>query len=417
MLFTMAVLASCSLSSSPAFAAQTVPYKINYQGRLTNSSGTAMADGSYNMTFRLYSAASGGTATWTEVRDTTNRVTVTGGQFAVQLGSVTALSPSMFTSQPLYLEVELPTPATATCSTAGCASWTEGAMTPRQSLASSAYAMNADTVDGIDGSSLARTDVSNTFGFGTTNTFNGTVALGLTNSASKFVISDSSSVALFTADTVSTIIKIGTTSSATLANVRLLTTSAEFNGTVRVGNATDGVDISAANGVLLNGTARRTRSIQLMPEYANSVLDPGSGSSNTGSMTSKLDLTNRRTYYKWTTTQAGVQTYDVVIQVPIPNDFSAWASTTPINVDAYTSNTGTGPILIEARDTSGSLVTGINFTAITPTVANTWQAQSAGTISGTFTPGGYMTLRIRMYTAPGGDTRISNIKMDYLSKW
>jgi hypothetical protein len=198
-----------------------------------------MADGSYNMTFRLYSAASGGTATWTEVRDTTNRVTVTGGQFAVQLGSVTALSPSMFTSQPLYLEVELPTPATATCSTAGCASWTEGAMTPRQSLASSAYAMNADTVDGIDGSSLARTDVSNTFGFGTTNTFNGTVALGLTNSASKFVISDSSSVALFTADTVSTIIKIGTTSSATLANVRLLTTSAEFNGTVRVGNATD----------------------------------------------------------------------------------------------------------------------------------------------------------------------------------
>lgn len=149
--------------STSVGAVQTTPYTINYQGRLTDSSGTAMADGQYNMTFRLYSVSTGGAAVWSEVRDTTTRVTVLKGQFNVQLGSVAALTPTIFASQPLYFEVELPSVATATCSIAACASYTEGPMTPRQALASSAYAMNADLLDGVDGSSFARRDVTNTY--------------------------------------------------------------------------------------------------------------------------------------------------------------------------------------------------------------------------------------------------------------
>lgn len=423
----LSTLAVGLLSTTPVGAAQTVPYKINFQGRLADASGNAKANGQYNMTFRLYSDLTGGSAVWTEVREQTNRVTVTNGQFNVQLGDVTALSPSILSDSTLFFEIELPTPATATCSTASCASYTEGAMGPRQPLASGAFAMNADQIDGIDGSSLARNDAANTFSstntfngantFAAANTFNSTVTIGSANSSSKFVINDNSSVALFTADTSSTIVKVGTTSAATLANVRLLTTSAEFTGTVRIGTATDGVDISGANGILLSGTARRTQSINLMPEYANSVLDAGSGSNNTGSMTSKLDLTNRRNYYKWTTTSGTAQSYDVVVQVPIPSDFSAWASTTPITIDTYTSNTTTGTVTVEARDTTGAVVTGINFASVTPTATSTWQSKSAGTISGTYTAGGYMTLRIRMASPTSGDVRISNIKMDYLSKW
>lgn len=403
--------------SPSAFAAQTVPYKINYQGRITNAAGAQLADGNYNMKFRLYSVATGGTASWTETRDiSTQQVAVASGQFAVQLGDVTALSPSMFTSYPLYLEVELPTPATATCNTAACAAWTEGAMTPRQTLASSAYAMNADTVDGIDGANIAT--LSGTNIFTAANTFNGTVALGSTNSSSKFVINDNSAVALFTADTASTIVKVGTTGTATLgASVRLLSTSAEFSGPVRIGNATDGVDISSTGSIVLNGAARHAKILNLIPEYANAVLDAGSGSNNTGTMTSKFDLTTRRNYYKWTTTQATAQSYDVVVQVPIPSDFGAWASTAPITVDTYTSNISTGPITLEARDTAGTVVTGMNFGAITPTAATTWQSVSAGTISGTFTQGSYMTLRIRMTSPTSGDTRISTITLNYLSRW
>ncbi|RYF28295.1 MAG: hypothetical protein EOO17_05105 [Chloroflexi bacterium] len=154
-------------------AAQTIPYKINFQGRLTDAAGNVKPDGLYNMKLRLFSTASGGTAIWTETRETTNRVQVTNGLFSIQLGDVAALTPSVFTNYPLYLETELPTPATATCTTAACGTFTEGAMTPRSPLGSSPYAFNADTVDGIDGSSLARNDASNTFTVGSTNTFNG----------------------------------------------------------------------------------------------------------------------------------------------------------------------------------------------------------------------------------------------------
>jgi len=388
---------------------------MNYQGRLTNASGAAMADGLYNMKFRIYDAASGGTLQWSEVREVGNRVQVTNGQFAVQLGDVTMLPASIFTNQNLYFEVELPSPASVNCSTSGCASYTEGPMTPRAKIGSSAYAINADQIDGVDGTSLARNDATNTFS--ADNTFNATVTLGSTNSATKFVVKDNSNAALLTADTSATIVKIGTSGAATLANVRLLTTDAEFNGTVRIGSATNGIDISGANGILLSGTARRTTSIQLMPEYANAVLDAGSGSNNAGTMTSKLDLTNRRNYYKWTTTSATAQSYDVVVQVPIPSDFSAWASTTPISIDTYTSDTTNGIVTIEARDTANAVVTGINFASVTPTATSTWQTKSAGTISGTYTAGGYMTLRIRMTSPTSGDVRISNIKLDYLTKW
>jgi hypothetical protein len=414
-LLFMALFFTLIVTSSNVSAA---PGKINYQGRLTDATGAAKPDGQYNMKFRIYDAASGGTLLWSETRETTNRVTVTNGQFSVQLGAVTPITDSVFSANSTYFEVELPTPATATCSTASCGTYTEGAMTPRQPVSSAAYAMqanNASTLDGIDSTSLARNDATNIFA--SNNTFNGTVTVGSANSATKFVINDNSSVALFTADTSATIVKVGTTSAATLTNVRLLTTSAEFTGTVRIGTATDGVDISGANGILLSGTARRTDSMILTPEYANSVLDAGSGSNNTGSMTTKLDLSTRRNYYKWTTSQGAAQSYDVIVQVPIPRDFSAWASTTPITVDTYTTDTTNGTITIQALDTGGTIVSGMNFSSITPTATTAWQSRSPGTISGTFTPGGLMLLRIRMASPTSGDVRISTIKMDYLTKW
>lgn len=414
--------------AEPASAAQTVPYKINFQGRLADASGNAKANGQYNITFRLYGDLTGGSAVWTEVREQTNRVTVTNGQFNVQLGDVTALSPSVLSDSTLFFEIELPTPATATCSTASCASYTEGAMGPRQPLASGAFAMNADQIDGIDGSSLARNDSANTFSstntfngantFAAANTFNSTVTIGSANSSSKFVINDNSSVALFTADTSSTIVKVGTTAAATLSNVRLLTTSAEFTGTVRIGSATDGVDISAANGILLSGTARRTQSIVLTPEYASAVLDAGSGSNNTGTMTSKYDLTSGRNYYKWTTSSATAQTYDVVVQVPIPSDFSAWDST-PLGISIYSTNLSTSPITLQVRDTSNAVVTSLDFTPITPTTANVWQWRTYGSVNmtGSYYPTSVMTLRIRMAAQSGSEARIGKIQLNYLSKW
>jgi microcystin-dependent protein len=62
---------------------------LSVQGTLKNSDGTSVTDGRYNMTFRLYTASSGGTAIWTE---TQNNVSVRSGVYSVQLGSVNPIN-------------------------------------------------------------------------------------------------------------------------------------------------------------------------------------------------------------------------------------------------------------------------------------------------------------------------------------
>ncbi|RYF28293.1 MAG: hypothetical protein EOO17_05095 [Chloroflexi bacterium] len=171
LLFVVSIVVTCSVFAYKAGAVQTVPYKINFQGRLTDATGNIKPDGLYNMKIRLYTAASGGTSLGEEVRDGGFRVQVKNGLFSIQIGDNSLLAPSAFTTYPLFIEIELPTPATATCTTVGCGTWTEGPMSPRSGLGSTATTFNSDTIDGIDGESMARKDANNTFS--TNNTFNG----------------------------------------------------------------------------------------------------------------------------------------------------------------------------------------------------------------------------------------------------
>lgn len=154
---TVSILLACFALFSISRPASAAPTTMNLQGRLADSSGNVMPNGLYNMQFRLFTVASGGSATWTETRETTNRVQVTNGLFSVQLGAVTPLSASLFSGNDVYFEITLPTPGTATCSTASCASW-ESPMTPRHKMATSAYAFqaeNANTLDGMDSTAFA----------------------------------------------------------------------------------------------------------------------------------------------------------------------------------------------------------------------------------------------------------------------
>lgn len=206
-----------------AHAAQTAPYKLNFQGRLADSNGNLMATGSYNIKFRLMSASSGGSNLWEADRIYTgsgtgdHRVQITNGMFNIQLGDTStgvgdpALSPSLFNTQTnptIYLEIELPTPATATCATVSCATFTEGAMTPRQLISAAPYAMNADTVDGIDGASIAQLGGTNTF---TGNqTFTGTfLDQPASDSTTAFQIKNNSGAVLLVADTTNLDLKVG----------------------------------------------------------------------------------------------------------------------------------------------------------------------------------------------------------------
>ena len=63
-----------------------VPRQINYKGRLTDSEGVVF-NGTYPITFKIFSLAEGGSPIWQEERS----VLVTNGHFDVQLGELTSI--------------------------------------------------------------------------------------------------------------------------------------------------------------------------------------------------------------------------------------------------------------------------------------------------------------------------------------
>lgn len=102
-----------------------VPQLLTFNGILKDSGGDFL-DGTYEMTFRVYSAATGGSALWSE---TQTDLAVDSGSFSAQLGSVTALTLPF--NAPYWVSVEVES---------------DGEMTPRVQLTSSGYAYTAEEV-------------------------------------------------------------------------------------------------------------------------------------------------------------------------------------------------------------------------------------------------------------------------------
>lgn len=86
---------------STAFAE--VPAIISYQGILTDTNGAPLT-GNYDLTVRIYEQQSGGTAIWNE---THTGVSISGGVFNIQLGSVTPFSATVDFSIPYWLGISI----------------------------------------------------------------------------------------------------------------------------------------------------------------------------------------------------------------------------------------------------------------------------------------------------------------------
>jgi len=199
------------------------------------------------------------------------------------------------------------------------------------------------------------------------------------------------------------------------------------NMQVIIGNTTNGVAISTSGGITAYGTARHTNKIILTPEYAGAVLDNGGASSDIGTMTAGYDSTQKENYYQWTTAQSTNQTYDIVIQIPIPSNFSSalpFATNDPLTVDINTSDTTNGTVVGTLLDTSGTAVTNWNTCSLTPTVTG-WITSGAGATygatcnitTGTWTAGGVATLRLHIQAPPSGTTKVGDIVLTYISAY
>lgn len=114
----------------PILGGKNTPQEINYQGWLGSTGDTTYGGitDTLGMAFRLYVASTGGSLVWSE---THIAVPVIRGIFNVLLGSDTPIPTSIFTGDPLWLEIQVMTDT----------------LSPRQKLVSVGYAIKALKAD------------------------------------------------------------------------------------------------------------------------------------------------------------------------------------------------------------------------------------------------------------------------------
>ena len=116
-----------------------IPLTMSFQGQLTDGDGNPVADGPFDLTFRLYDDASDGTMLWEEIHP---KVDVLRGLFNVILGSTDPLNLPF--DKPYWLGITIRTDAE---------------LKPRTALTSSPYSLNLPTAGTTgDGHSLDAVD-------------------------------------------------------------------------------------------------------------------------------------------------------------------------------------------------------------------------------------------------------------------
>jgi hypothetical protein len=136
----------------PSHTKAAINPQINFQGKLTNTDGTNVTNGTYSIVFSIYTVSSGGSNVWTETQPS---VSVTDGVFRVALGSVTALPGSVdFNTNALYLGIKV---------------GADAEMTPRVQFTAAPYAFNSDKLGGLASSGFAQLGPSTVQADGSTN--------------------------------------------------------------------------------------------------------------------------------------------------------------------------------------------------------------------------------------------------------
>jgi hypothetical protein len=113
--------------------------EINYQGKLTNDSDVAVADGNYSFKLTLYDAVSGGNCVWTSRgtcgTPTAKTIAVENGIFSTKLGESGDNAITLDFSSNYYLGVTI---------------GGDSEMTPRKKIGVTGFAINSDLLDGLD---------------------------------------------------------------------------------------------------------------------------------------------------------------------------------------------------------------------------------------------------------------------------
>ena len=129
-------------SGMPISLAASAPNILPYQGRILNSNSVPVSNASLAMRFRLFDALAAGTCLWSNdsttcATDADETITLTDGLFSENLGGTgyAAIADTVFANNAtVFLEVEIGGEV----------------LSPRKQIGAAGYALNADTLDGLD---------------------------------------------------------------------------------------------------------------------------------------------------------------------------------------------------------------------------------------------------------------------------
>ena len=164
----LVLVTAASVDVAPAQAAAGINKTLNFQGRLLTAAGAVVADGNYNMRFKVYqdgpgnvAGDTGGTLMWTELwqnsvaTGSSTGVVVKNGYFSVNLGNYCAFSGSScqgntntsvdFNQDTLWLSMDVAGTAVSNTPTY------DGELLPMRRLASSVYALQAENANKLGG--------------------------------------------------------------------------------------------------------------------------------------------------------------------------------------------------------------------------------------------------------------------------
>lgn len=145
-------------------AAPGINRTLSFQGRLLSSSGAVVADGHYNIEFKIYqdgnSSGVGGSLEWTEsyVNNNNNQgVEVKNGYFSVSLGSLNPFGSQVDWNQDtLWLSMNIAGKANNCTSFGGANCAADGEMLPMKRITSTPYALNSGAVGGKTANDLVQ---------------------------------------------------------------------------------------------------------------------------------------------------------------------------------------------------------------------------------------------------------------------
>ncbi len=389
--------------------------QINFQGRLNSTTGGTIADGYYNIQFKIYQNGDGlsvnnatgspaSTLLWTEnyLNNASQGVRVVNGFMSVQLGSITPFGTSIDWNQDtLWLSMNIGNTNGSCTPFSSCTP--DGEMIPMKRLSATPYALNSKLFNGLQSTQFVQlaqgvqTDAStNTTSVFINKTSTGNFLQLQTAGVDAFTVSNAGDISF--GNNANHTIGVTTSGSATLGRNLTLSSGTGGTGTGSAGG-TLALQGGAAGGTNANG--------------GNITINAGAKTGTGTDGTISIGTLNASSIQLGTTTVATTQTIGLgnnntagsTTNVTIGAGSSATAGTTAIQSKNNTTISTNG-VVRGTFDTSGNLYLGNGVTAAAPSnfaISGTGSTTTAITGGALTVQGGNATVG----NANGGNVTVS----------